>query len=60
MDILNVLVGEHGVLYRQFEYLEQTLPAASTVEEIQALAASLHDLGARWAESLGIAGTRPR
>jgi len=35
MDILNVLLGEHGVFYGQFEYLEQVLPGVSAIEEVQ-------------------------
>jgi hemerythrin-like domain-containing protein len=35
MDILNVLVGEHGIFYGQFEYLEQVLSSVSEIEEVQ-------------------------
>jgi len=41
MDILNVLLGEHGVFYGQFDYLEQLLPGASAIEEVQVLAGVL-------------------
>ncbi len=41
MDILDVLAGEHGVFYGQFDDLERTLPLATAAEEVQVQAALL-------------------
>lgn len=38
MNIIDVLLGEHGALYPQFDFLEQTLPEVGTVGEIKAQA----------------------
>jgi hemerythrin-like domain-containing protein len=41
MNIIDVLLGEHGALYPQFDFLEQTLSEVGTVGEIKAQAALL-------------------
>ena len=41
MKITDALLGEHAVFYAQFGALEQRVPAARTLEEVQALAALL-------------------
>ena len=37
MKITEALRGEHGVFYAQFTSLQQTVPTANTVEQVQAL-----------------------
>jgi hypothetical protein len=41
MRIIDVLLGEHGVFYAEFDRLEMVLPAIATVREIRELAALL-------------------
>lgn len=41
MKIIEALLGEHGVFYAQFDHLEQTVPAAPTLELVQSQAALL-------------------
>ena len=41
MKITDAFMGEHAVLYAQFDHLEKAVPAAKTLGEIQALAAVL-------------------
>lgn len=35
MNIIDVLLGEHGAMYPQFDLLEQTLPEVSSTSEIK-------------------------
>lgn len=41
MRITEALLGEHGVFYAQFNHLEQTVPAAPTLDLVQSQAALL-------------------
>jgi iron-sulfur cluster repair protein YtfE (RIC family) len=41
MKLTEALLGEHGVFYAQFGHLERTLPATTTLAEVQAPAALL-------------------
>lgn len=41
MRITDVLLGEHGVFYAQFDYLERTVPGALSLPQVQAQAAML-------------------
>lgn len=41
MKITDAFLGEHAVLYAQFDYLEQATPAAETLAIVQSLAAGL-------------------
>ncbi len=41
MKITKALLGEHGVFYGQFDYLEQVLPGTGAVEQVQKLAGLL-------------------
>ncbi len=36
MKIIEALLGEHGVFYAQFDHLEQAVPAAQTLAQVQA------------------------
>ncbi len=38
MNIIDGLLGEHGAMYPQFDFLEQTLPEVSSTGEIKAQA----------------------
>jgi hemerythrin-like domain-containing protein len=38
MNIIDVLLGEHGAMYPQFDFLEQTLGEVGTISEIKAQA----------------------
>lgn len=41
MKITDAFLGEHAILYAQFNYLEQATPAAETLAAVQSLAAGL-------------------
>lgn len=41
MKITEVLLGEHGVFYAQFDHLEHTMPTAETLTVVQSQAALL-------------------
>jgi regulator of cell morphogenesis and NO signaling len=41
MKLTKALLGEHGVFYAQFAYLEQIVPAATSLAQVQAQAALL-------------------
>jgi len=41
MKITDVLLGEHAVFYAQFDYLEQAIPAANSVTQVESLGAML-------------------
>lgn len=41
MRITRALLGEHGVFYAQFDHLEQAVPAAETLAQVQSQAALL-------------------
>lgn len=41
MKIIEASVGEHGVFYVQFNYLEQVVPVAETLAQVQSLAGLL-------------------
>ncbi len=41
MKITEALLGEHGVFYAQFDHLEEVIPAAETLTQVQDLAALL-------------------
>jgi len=41
MKITEALLGEHGVFYAQFDHLEQAVPSAQTLAQVQAQASLL-------------------
>ncbi len=41
MQILEALLGEHGTFYAQFEHLEQMMPMATTLAQVQSPVALL-------------------
>ena len=41
MKITDALLGEHAVFYAQFDYLEQTIPAANSLAQVKSLGAML-------------------
>ena len=41
MKITDALLGEHAVLYTQFDFLEQAIPAANSVAQVKSLGAML-------------------
>ncbi len=41
MKITEAFLGEHGAFYAQFDHLEQAIPAAETLTQVQSLSALL-------------------
>ena len=41
MKLTQALLGEHGVFYAQFEYLENTIPQCQSLDQVQRLGAML-------------------